>query len=152
MKQSEVDLFRNIFSKTAIVPQHNCVCMLAISIMALLAVEDELSGSDQLSVSASVRASVGVYVGCLSGICQGTSDKSICQGMRFLRTSLGVAVVETIWVSVKTSLGASVGTSVKASVGVSVEPSVGASMNLNCIMYRVIVCSQYLSPLTNHLQ
>ena len=94
-----------------------------------------------LCVRASVRASVGVSVRCLSGICQGVCQciyQIICQGMLGIGQSISWSVCcPTVRVSVETSLGASV----RASVKVSVEPSVRVSLDLNCIMYTVILSS-----------
>ena len=96
-----------------------------------------LAGS--LCVRKSARASVGVPVGCLSGICQGVCwriSQSTCQGicLASVRASLGVSVAAAIGMSVETFFNVSVGASVMASAGVSGEPSLGASIDLNCII------------------
>ena len=57
----------------------------------------------------------------------------------------------TVRVPVKISLGGSIGKSIRAYVGVSVEPSVGESINLNCIMYGVILNSWCVGLVKNDL-
>ena len=109
--------------------------------MALIAVEVELSRSDWLSICLSVLLS-GPLLEYLLGACLAyvrAHFQGICR--QPVRASLGVSVVATVGVSVKTSLDASVGASVRTSVRVFVEPSVGASVDLNCIMYSIMLSS-----------
>ena len=96
-----------------------------------------------LSVSAYVRASVGVSVGCMSGICQCTSDRPyISVSVGSLSWHHGVSLAVTVGLSVTKSLGASVGVSVRASVGVSFGPTVQTAIDLNWIVYSFtfLVC------------
>ena len=111
--------------------------------------QDELIGSDQLSVTRCICQALHqgicwVLVWYLSGFLMAhlTDNLSeVCQGISWS------VCCSNCQGSDKTSPHASV----RVCVRVSVEPSVVVSINLNCIMYKLILNSQYVGLIKNDL-